>query len=132
MQKDVAGPLGLSLEEAAFAVWTTVNANMVAAIKDITIWQGIDPRAYAMIVGGGACGAHAMALAEGLEMTKVLIPKTAGALSAAGGVFSEAVAEFSSSFYTETRELDFAGVNETLRGLFEQGETIFFDAQCDS
>jgi len=40
-------------------------------------------------VGGGACGAHAVPLAEGLEMNKILIPKTAGALSAVGGVFSE-------------------------------------------
>jgi len=123
--RDVADPLGLSLEEAAFAVWTTVNANMVAAIKDITIWQGIDPRTYVMIVGGGACGAHATALAEGLEMKKVLIPKTAGALSAAGGVFSEAISEFSSSFYTETRSLDFEGVNDTLQGLLGKAEDFF-------
>jgi len=126
VQRDVAGPLGLSLEEAAFAVWTTVNANMVTAIKDITIWQGIDPRAYVMVVGGGACGAHAMALAEGLEMTKILIPKAAGALSAAGGIFSEAISEFSSSFFTETRAFDFAGVNATLLDLRRQA-TAFFD-----
>ena len=49
----VAEPLGLSLEEAAFTIWTTVNANMVTAIKDITIWQGIDPRGFVMVVGGG-------------------------------------------------------------------------------
>ena len=83
VKEHVADPLGLSLDEAAFTIWTTVNANMVTAIKDITIWQGIDPRDFVMVVGGGACGAHAVPLAEGLEMNKILIPKTAGALPSA-------------------------------------------------
>ena len=126
VQRDVADPLGMSLEEAAFTIWTTVNANMVTAIKDITISQGIDPRAFVMVVGGGACGAHAIPLAEGLEMDKILIPKTGGALSAVGGVFSEAGSEFSSSLFTETRDFDAAGVNEMLRSLFDQ-TAIFFD-----
>jgi len=125
IKASVADPLGLSLEEAAFTIWTTVNANMVTAIKDITIWQGIDPRDFVMVVGGGACGAHAIPLAEGLEMSKVLIPKTAGALSAVGGVFSDAISEFSGSIYTETRDFDFAGVNSMLRSLFKQGDAFF-------
>ena len=125
VKRDVADPLGISVEEAAFTIWTTVNANMVTAIKDITISQGIDPREFVVVVGGGACGAHAIPLAEGLEMTKILIPKTAGALSAVGGVFSEANSEFSSSHYTETRDFDTTGVNEMLRSLFELAEGFF-------
>jgi N-methylhydantoinase A len=125
IRSDVAGPLDLSLEEAAFTIWTTVNANMVTAIKDITISQGIDPRDFVMVVGGGACGAHAIPLAEGLEMSKILIPKTAGALSAVGGVFSEATSEFSGSVYTETRQFDFASVNAMLAHLFAEAEGFF-------
>lgn len=65
--------------EAAYTIWATVNVNMIAAIKDITIWQGIAPHSYAMVAGDGACGLHAIALAEGLEMDKLLIPRNAGA-----------------------------------------------------
>jgi len=125
IRRDVADRLGMSVEEAAFTIWTTVNANMVTAIKDITIWQGIDPRDFVMVVGGGACGAHAIPLAEGLEMKKILVPKTAGALSAVGGVFSEVTSEFAGSVYTETRDFDFAGVNEMLDSLFAQGDDFF-------
>ena len=60
----VADKLGISVMEAAYSIWTTVNVNMIAAIKDITIWQGIDPRSYVMVSGGGACGLHAIPLAE--------------------------------------------------------------------
>ena len=58
-------------------------------------------------------------------MSKVLIPKTAGALSAVGGVFSDAISEFSGSIYTESRDFDFVGVNNMLRTLFGQGEAFF-------
>jgi len=126
IKEHVADPMGLTVEEAAFTIWTTVNANMVAAIKDITIWQGIDPRDYVMVSGGGACGVHSIALAEGLEMKKMLIPKTAGALSASGGIFSNLVAENSRSLYTETREFDYNKVNEILQELGSEA-TDFFD-----
>ncbi|MBN2538937.1 MAG: hydantoinase/oxoprolinase family protein [Deltaproteobacteria bacterium] len=125
IKEHVADPMGLSVEEAAFTIWTTVNANMVAAIKEITIWQGIDPREYVMVSGGGACGVHSIALAEGLEMRKMLIPKTAGALSASGGIFSNLVAENSRSLYTETREFDYKKVNEILQELGQEATDFF-------
>ncbi|WP_024333961.1 hydantoinase/oxoprolinase family protein [Desulfotignum balticum] len=126
IKEHVADPMGLSIEEAAFTIWTTVNANMVAAIKEITIWQGIDPRDYVMVSGGGAGGVHTIPLADGLEMKKILIPKTAGALSATGGIFSNVVSENSRSFYTETREPDFEQINLLLKELAQEA-TDFFD-----
>lgn len=126
IREHVADPLGIDVREAAFTIWSTVNANMVAAIKDITIWQGIDPRDYVMVVGGGACGVHATPLAEGLEMKKVLIPRTAGGLSAVGGIYSKVVSEYSRSYYAETRKFDFVGVNQVLRSLQDEA-TAFFE-----
>ncbi len=128
----VAKPLGISVMDAAYAIWATVNVNMISAIKDITIWQGIDPRSYAMVAGGGACGLHAIALAEGLEMRQLLIPRTAGGLSAAGGIFSDIVSEYSSSHYTTTADFDFAGVNKTLQALVKQAENLFARNKIDT
>lgn len=125
IKEHIADPMGLSVEEAAFTIWTTINANMVAAIKEITIWQGIDPRNYVMVAGGGACGVHTIPLAEGLDMKKILIPKSAGALSASGGIFSNVVSEHSRSYYTETRALDFEKVNAILKELAEAGREFF-------
>lgn len=125
IKEHVADPMGISVEEAAFTIWTTINANMVAAIKEITIWQGIDPREYVMVSGGGACGVHTIPLAEGLDMRKILIPKSAGALSASGGIFSNVISEHSLSLYTETRELDFEKVNEVLKKLAQKGKEFF-------
>ncbi len=123
--KHVAEPLGITVMEAAYSIWATVNVNMIAAIKDITIWQGIDPRSYAMVAGGGACGLHAIALAEGLEMQRLLIPRTAGGLSAAGGLFSDIVSEYSASHYTTTAQFDFEGVAKVLQKLRAQAKKFF-------
>ena len=125
IQEKIAEPLGVDLMEAAFTVWTTVNVNMSTAIKDITIRQGIDPREFVMVTGGGAGGIHALPLAEELEMNRILIPRVAGALSASGGVFSDVVSEYSISSYTETRDFDYGVVNDGLRFLVESAQAFF-------
>ena len=116
----IADVLGMDVYEAAYAIWGTVNANMIKAIKDVTVWQGVDPRGYVMIAGGGACGVHAIPLAVGLEMTKLLIPKTAGGLSAVGGVFSDITKEFSMMLYQESRSFDCEKATAALRGLYRE------------
>jgi len=125
IKEHVADKLGISVMEAAYAIWSTVNANMIAAIKDITIWQGVDPRSYTMVAGGGACGLHAIPLAEGLEMVRLLIPRTAGGLSAVGGILSDTVAEFNASLFSPTNNFDFKSVNAILKNLVGQAKDFF-------
>ncbi|MDR0570171.1 MAG: hydantoinase/oxoprolinase family protein [Clostridiales Family XIII bacterium] len=124
IKEHVADKLDIDVTEAAFAIWATVNVNMIAAIKDITIWQGVDPRNYTMVAGGGACGLHAIPLAEGLEMNRLLIPRTAGGLSAVGGIFSDIVAEYNASFLATTNRFDLAGANDVLRGLLAKARAF--------
>src|SRR5690606_15034905 len=52
----VAKPLGLSVEEAAWNIINLATENMVQAIADITVAQGIDPAGAVLIGGGGAAG----------------------------------------------------------------------------
>jgi len=54
----IAAELGATLQNAAWAIYTTVNHNMIAAIEDVTINEGIDPRESYMISGGGATACH--------------------------------------------------------------------------
>ena len=48
----VAGPLGMSTEEAALSILDLTTESMVNAIEDTTVKQGIDP-ADTVIIGGG-------------------------------------------------------------------------------
>jgi N-methylhydantoinase A len=122
--REVAEPLGLGMEQAAFSIWATVNVDMVSAIEDITVWQGIDPREYLFVSGGGAAGLHIIPMIRELGARDILIPKAAGVISAMGGVFADITAEFSSSRYTESDRFDFAAVGEDMAEL--EGRALAF------
>ncbi len=73
----------------AAGVIDVVNAEMVRALRVVSVEQGLDPRDFALVAFGGAGPLHACALAEELGMTTVLIPAAAGVLSALGLVAAD-------------------------------------------
>ena len=117
IETHVAGKLGLSLHEAAAAIMSVATENMVHAIEDITVNQGIDPREAAIVGGGGAAGLNAVAIARRLGCAQVILPEVAAALSAHGALISELRAEYSGTLYTSTGGFDFNGVNALLEEL---------------
>jgi N-methylhydantoinase A len=66
-----------------------VNAEMLRALRLISVERGHDPREFALVAFGGAGPLHACALADELGMRKVLVPSAAGVLSALGLVASD-------------------------------------------
>ena len=117
IEDKIAKPLDLDLMEAAYTVWTTVNHNMVAAIEDITIWQGVDPREYLLIAGGGAAGLHIVPIAQELKMKKIIVPKLSGVLSSVGGLAADMTMDFHASHLTDSERFDYEGVNRCLKDL---------------
>ncbi len=90
---------GLALDRAAAelalgdfdaqAVVDVVNAEMLRALRLVSVERGHDPRDFALVAFGGAGPLHACALADELDIRKVLVPAAAGVLSALGLVASE-------------------------------------------
>ena len=66
-----------------------VNAEMLRALRVVTVERGHDPRGLALVAFGGAGPLHACALADELGMRTVLVPEAAGVLSALGLVASD-------------------------------------------
>lgn len=132
IQNEVAQPLGLSLEEAAFTIWSTINVNMVSAIRDVTIWQGIDPREYLLVSGGGAGNCHAVALARELGIGRLMVPKYGGVYSAIGGLVADVSAEYSGSCFTSTNRFNFRGVEEVLTRLERQAQDFLLSLGASS
>jgi N-methylhydantoinase A len=110
----VATRLGLSVKDAARAILEVAGDHMVGAIKDITINQGIDPRESLMVAGGGAAGLNIVPIARELGCRQVLVPRTAGALSACGGQYSNIVSEFTQSKFAYTGDFPYEAVNRVL------------------
>ena len=64
--------------------------------------DGVNPGESIIVAGGGAAGLNIIPIAEALGCRRVLLPRTAGALSACGGQFSNIVTEFSASRYAHS------------------------------
>ena len=66
-----------------------VNAEMLRALRVVSVERGHDPADFALIAFGGAGPLHACELADELGIRTVLVPEAAGVLSALGLVASE-------------------------------------------
>ncbi len=89
----VAQPLGLDTVQAARAIHDIVNANMVAAIRIVTVQRGIDPRQLTLVGFGGAGPMHVARLAAAFGIGTVVVPWGAGVASALGLVSADLGAE---------------------------------------
>ncbi len=73
----------------AAAIVEVVDAEMVRALRVVSVEQGLDPRDFALVAFGGAGPLHACSLADELGMETVLVPAAAGVLSALGLVAAD-------------------------------------------
>ena len=85
----VADPLGISVERAAYGIFTIVNNNMVNGIRRVSVERGYDPRDFVLVAAGGAGAAHITALAREMGIGQVLVPKLASGLCAFGQIISD-------------------------------------------
>jgi N-methylhydantoinase A len=85
-REHVAGPLGCSVEQAAFDCWRVVNANMTQAVRRWTAGKGVDPRDLALLAYGGNGPLFAAIQAQDLGISHVLVPKASPAFSALGAL----------------------------------------------
>jgi N-methylhydantoinase A/oxoprolinase/acetone carboxylase beta subunit len=80
----LADEVGLGVDECAAGIVRVANAEMVRALRVMTVERGVDPRRFALLAFGGAGPLHAVAIAEELGMARILVPRASGVLSALG------------------------------------------------
>ena len=81
--------VGLDARTMAEGIIRIAVANMVSAIKQISISNGYDPRDFVLLPYGGAGPMHAAAIADELEMTRILVPVGPGNFAAFGSLISD-------------------------------------------
>jgi N-methylhydantoinase A len=117
--RDVAEPLGIDPVAAAHAVLELTTEQMVRAIEEITLQQGIDPSRAVLVGGGGAAGINAVAVANRLGSSELVLPAVGAALAAAGALMSDLTAVFSVTVPALTSAFDADRVNAALLRLRE-------------
>ena len=110
IRKHIADPLELGVEDAAAGIHRVVNAQMVEGIRLVSVKQGFDPREFSLVAMGGAGPLHACTLAEDLGISRIIVPRHPGVLSAAGLLAAPVEHEVASAFGEPLEGLDLAKV----------------------
>ncbi len=80
----LAAELGLDVLRCAEGIVRVAEAEMLRALRMMTVQRGIDPRGFALMAFGGAGPLHAAALARELGIDRILCPRASGVLCALG------------------------------------------------
>lgn len=104
--------------EAAQGVLVVANTNMERALRRISVERGFDSREFALLPFGGAGGLHAVELAQALRIPQIIVPNSAGALSAIGVLTADVVKDQSRTTMLEVSP----GVGKKLDQTFKEME----------
>ncbi len=123
--RKVADRLNATIEEAAVAVIRTVDANMINALKLVSIQRGHDPRDFALVVGGGGGGMHGAPLGRELGVKETIIPLYPGLFSAWGMLATEPRSDFMLTELRRADDITIENVRAITAELEAQGQAYF-------
>ena len=128
--KRVAEPLGLRPVEAAAGIVRVVTAGMGTALSVYAAEKGLDLRRFTLFAFGGAGPVHATALAASVGIAEVVVPPSAGVLSALGCAIAPLSFDYAASYKLVVERLDLARVNALLAGMEKEGRAALAGAEA--
>ncbi len=124
MDKQIARPLGFTVEEAAAAVVRLANTHMAGAIRMVSLSRGFDPRDFVLFAFGGAGPLHAVEIARELGIPEVLVPARPGLTNALGCLVADLRQDFVQTLNTPVGDLDMDRVAAVLEAQEAEGRAI--------
>ncbi len=94
LETNVAGPLGLNVREAAVGIRRIVDMRMADEVRVFAAKRGVDLTSFTLLPFGGAGAVHAAAVADELNMNRILVPPRPGAFSALGLLCTDIVHDY--------------------------------------
>ena len=116
--QELASRLSVSVDEAARGIVRIANDNMVNALKLVSLNRGHDTRDFTLLAFGGGGAMHAVALAQELQIGKVIVPTAASVFSAWGMMMSDLRRDY---FATQLMDLD-EGAGARIEKVFDDTE----------
>lgn len=119
----LAEQLDLDTTQCAEGIIRVANAEMVRALRVVTVERGIDPRRYALLAFGGAGGLHAAGIATELGIGEIVCPRASGVLAAVGLVVSPRRRDVQRSVFLGADALTAEAIAELVDELGEQARS---------
>jgi N-methylhydantoinase A/oxoprolinase/acetone carboxylase beta subunit len=130
-EAELADPLGVSVQEAAWQVFEIVNENMATAFRRYAASRGIDTRGLSMVALGGAGPSHAFRVARKLDIERVICPYGAGVGSSIGLTEAPRLYELNASRQATLGELDRETIAEQFGDLYDEAMSVLSRADVD-
>src|SRR5579884_1790801 len=115
--RQLADTLELETRACAEGIRRVAGAEMIRALRVVTVQRGIDPRRYALMAFGGAGGLHAAQIADELGIDTVLCPRASGVLAALGLVVSPRRRDVQRSVLWSGEELSAEAISDAVSEL---------------
>jgi N-methylhydantoinase A len=126
----LADELGMDTLDCAAGIIRVAGAEMVRALRVVTVERGIDPRRYALLAFGGAGPLHAAQIAAALGITRIICPAASGVLAALGLVVSPRRRDAQRSVFLSGGELTPEALVEIVSELGDQARGELGDAEA--
>jgi len=125
IKEKIASKMGVSVEEAAVAIYRIINSHMADTVSYTFTRRGYDPRDFVIVAGGAAGAVHAAAMAQDLNIKKILIPKWAPAFCAFGMLSVDLKHDYNRYYATPRAALDLNRVKALYKDMEAEGlETL--------
>ena len=122
IERDVARPLGISIEDAAEGVIRIINANMTGALKVVSVERGYDPKDFTLVAFGGAGPLHGVELGRALGCRAVLVPRYPGLLCALGLLATDLQYDYARTALQRGPDYDLAAIDAVWRELEQEAD----------
>lgn len=116
----IADAFDLNVEEAAMGVIRIADANMINALKLVSVRRGYDPRDFVLVAFGGGGAMHAGALMRELRVKKVIVPTEPAVFSAWGMLTTDLRRDYIRTQITRTDEVDPADLTAIYKEMEQQ------------
>jgi N-methylhydantoinase A len=119
--RELGSKLGMDEYESAVSVVRIANSMMSKILRIVSVERGYDPRDFSLVAFGGAGPMHVCALAEELEINRVILPPNPGMFSALGLLTADLFHDYSSPVLSISGDVDPSEVEEMYQKMEETG-----------
>jgi N-methylhydantoinase A len=126
--RPLAERLGFTVERTAHGMLGIVVANMVRAIRSVSVERGHDPRGFVLLPFGGAGPLHSTDVARSLGIRRCLVPFAPGILCAQGLIVSNLRETFVRTAVTPVRQDRLPDVSRRIAELVSDA-TAWFESE---
>jgi N-methylhydantoinase A len=121
VEENIATPLGIRVEEAAYNIHLIANATMIRAIRAVTSEKGRDPGDFTLFAFGGNGPVHGVGIAQELNIQEVLVPPAAGVFGSVGLLSADVEHHYVQTYCCDAEGMNIKEANHKLGNLKKEG-----------